>query len=1805
MVENKYSSKEGEKLFAFLTKVCGHLEITSPQDETLIQSLVETLRRTLLFDDLIKDVKNTLFSFENSDLFSPETIEPNQLAKFRTLTDSILNDTKDAEFKMFIRELPALSTTIKGSEPLWAQGAKIEKTIGPLINKDGRKMWFDFFRIQKMVALYIDIHPSEPVILFNASFSDQEITTNSIPQHAQQIELNLLPDTIWVISKVFTPNAPQGLYTSLKIKGGTITLSRPPSLVNGKLTISSNTVVAVTLDLEPYPENEEHTDNIDSTYGIDAVSADVTLPNRLSLHFGAGGTVIDEIYGDIKWNVYGHITDFTWDKQSAPKYDESINRVLIPFKCSKNTFSIADCKSPFNTIAGTSNIKWSAWSLPTAKIDSVYPLPAKGIGEICIQCEKGITARWKGLQGGEIDLANPYVVCDGTQINIQDNNSGNIYCNLEYQLWIESNADDSSSSSIKLRYANNNSPFLYITAADGNELLHTYVDSNPLLDRPVSADGKSLDIHSKNSVLILAVNNKFKSIYLYDDNIPFENSNPNEPRSGLPKVAALVIHNALFKVTTVNCFLLFGELADDDADMVKMEKGRVFLTFGTYAYLPTLPDPYAVSLGRLRSQFERYREGSVSSGANIWLSLICQIKWSKVLSSSNTNDVVEVSFHFAPISTQPKRLAGTGMERQSRAHGQLGSSDDNKSSDHPLLRLFEYENVGNLQGSDITPHDATSHLAEAREMEIPPDVDLQKIWDEYFSFYINDTFALLDLSGNADQMGVSFGWFDRQQMAMFRTHDIVAADGEEREQEFKPDTTSGGQFPFRVIGMDLLAKGLFVRAFTVPQISWEPVINMTKNEKVGDPPMPFNYYPDDGGPTKIANNSVKLVPIEPIPVIEFLVRDYDNEPNNITAAYFTLPFGLRSLAFLYKTNKNQLQKPEIHLNSPSFEDNLKGGIQVRLHAGSGFNNQESNMFRGYTMQINNVLDLDGNKTNASTLGYDVCQIFNKDFIFDTSSKPLDEKRGVPLTRIDISGYGSSTFSDWVNKDAQFASTSQVRFDVLIGRTAHEVIEVKSILYPWGIKVVRTITLFKVGSGYVYRYDSGWRAESDGKFDFRFKFLDTSHIEKLASPYKIHPGIVKGLFNVRNIRSAISDVQPFSTKMDLEKFYDLDVTTNNIVQYSGPVKIENVDLQPVYFDADIEIENVVQGHTGGKVPSRKILGYVQLAPRGIPLTPNAFGELLTHQLGSIGGPIDCIADIGNTGQKMRLSWHDFNISTDESNVQPVFVVAARGSTILPKESSWSMVMHSARTGHITPLPEGSAVPIIRIGEIASDLTFPDTELIRIANPAELLRKPNKDTSNFGFLQSTNTQKFLVLTPSFQKELNTTLPGKLLSKTLPLFADSYRLIACKGIFPNVGDAINNFGDSIPLTKDFTESSLLDGGKKVMELMHINTADGINRIKDDGYKLLSNINDLDIPNEERYFIDEDYLKLYVKYTASIKGEERGSRLNYDINSFATNVEERWKSRMSNLSMVVDLGPFKKLMTIKGNFDSKKGTEASYIGDEGDAAFPAPQIEFSPALQKVIDILRILEQLQGEKYADALKKGLKIAMSNSNSINSWEYKFEASKEIPVLRFPTPDFLYNDPNAPLKLEASLKIGIYFNSALSTAAISDPKKLLPTAGAFMEFYGRLSVPCISISIATVYAVGQVNLRLAADTKVGPSLTMKFGFGAQVVVGLPVIGNVSVMYMVGVEIYADSKEELNVSAFLLYQGHAEILAGIIGITIAIEAKGTIIRSNEGDKTYCQAQVTFGLDISLFLVVDINFSESWQERRLISGELPDII
>src|SRR4029078_1461695 len=131
----------------------------------------------------------------------------------------------------------------------------------------------------------------------------------------------------------------------------------------------------------------------------------------------------------------------------------------------------------------------------------------------------------------------------------------------------------------------------------------------------------------------------------------------------------------------------------------------------------------------------------------------------------------------------------------------------------------------------------------------------ESLWDKDLQCLQQDLFALLDVSTQADLFGVSFSGLGNERFLMLRTMAVAP---------------SAATFPLQVEGMDVVSQGKNVRAFTVPQISWEPVLNTAPRAVPGDPPgyapradppVKPNYYPDDGGPTRIYTNSVRLVPL--------------------------------------------------------------------------------------------------------------------------------------------------------------------------------------------------------------------------------------------------------------------------------------------------------------------------------------------------------------------------------------------------------------------------------------------------------------------------------------------------------------------------------------------------------------------------------------------------------------------------------------------------------------------------------------------------------------------------------------------------------------------------------------------------------------------------------------------------------------------------------------------------------------------------------------------------------------------------------
>ncbi len=1796
-----------ENLHALLASIIGHLHTDFSKNENQLTQLTDLLGSTLM-DEEIAEPTNQEFSFQSADVFLSQNKEGRKLEKIDETVKRILSNKIEArDLRVFVRDTPIRTTQLPGSKPAWAAGAKVVDTVGPILNPDGRRVWLDFYRIEKLIALYIQ-GQTLPALLFKASFSSRIIKPTN-PELTKQY--TIVPGSIWIQGKLLTNSAPADRYCGLRVKSGSISLDMAPTLVGDKLTIAPTNNIQCKIDLEPA---EVQTYTPASDHGADARKSALSLPTHW--HFTANGTTRSITAIDpIEWNVYGQDAVSSWEGKQTIGYSNELNRVLIPLQTNINSFEIKECLSPFQQLSGVAPLPKSWWGLPAAQLDIANPLEADGSGAMIFQTGRGLSCIHQGQEGNESVLIAPMFVLEQGRISFTDQLSNSTGASQEMNMW----KDDMNphGTSIKLTYLNNTS-LMYNSVGQGDELYVTKVDADIRTDRPVKVNGEPVEVRTKNSMLMLGANATKNVLGLFDDNILWDHTLPGT-KAPVIKPIGLALENALFTVSPVNGCMLLGEC---DKEWKKMIKTQMLLTFGMFSYLPTLPDPYAANLGMLRAQFERLKPvRGTTAERRMWLWLICQVSAATV---DNVNDEVKVAFHFGNMpgdtSMQVTDAAAAPATDVKDVTGAPVLKDAGVIKSSLASRMLHPDAVMAMKKAAFKTGEMDETAMTTRMMEINKTPDYGKEWDDKIGQLENDAFALLDVSSNANQMGVSFQYFPLGRMAMTTTATAAAV------------ATANTAFPFTVKDMSVYAPGTSVRAFTVPQIAWEPVFNLTPPVKPMDPQVFFNYYPNDGGPTRIFNTNPKPVPLAPIPVVDHLIDSFKN-PQTQTFSFFTLPFGLKAIAIITKGGKETI-KPELDKNAPTFKNNMVGGIQIKAKAGN-FGKQfpaepsqnDSPMFGGYTLQLNNVLDMNGAPNGSSTLGDSVSRIFNKNFWQDPFA--FNIQKGVPVTRIDWSGYGSNMFSNWLSPNAVIAQTSQAKFDVMNGRTGHEVIQVRSILYPWGIRVVRTITLFRTSSNYVYRVDSGWQPESEGLFDFRYKYLKIDGTESpVQKPYMIHPGVVRGLYNIQNIREDDS-VAEFKAYNNIANNTNIVVDGQEIL-YNGGAFQQEVLCRPVWFDADVEIENVVQGQHAlldregiktGLVACKKILGYVQLAPSGIPITPHQFISLLDSQGGAIGGDINCQVSLHNTNQQMRINRFDINSSVDK-NGQPAFVAAIRGNVLLPKDGSWSMVQHEVGSGEVTPLDESVTLPVIREGEWVAEKVVKAADavkaLVRIANPLDLVRNTVAETINFGLLQNTGTQKALFLTPAFANKIDT-----LMSKTPPIFADAYRLMTGKGIFPNIGDAVSNFGKTVPLLKGvdklgnavdmFKTNVLEDGGKKVLELLEIKAEKTAEAVVSQGMALLQKgAGDLidkalkfDVPDFNIPLVDIDVLKIYIEYkakTAESGSSAKNSKLSFDIDSAAALVDgaaKTWKSRVNDLAMVVDLGSMTGLMKIKGNFDAKKGKETGYegqpTGSSDDGGMPYPEIEFHKDLEPVIKILEILASISTGDYKDVMQKGLKIAMSNAGEI--WEYKFEATKEIPLVRFPPTKQLYDSPTTPLKLEASMALGVYFNAALKVT--TDLNQLLPTAGAFIQFHGGLSVMCVSLAAATIYAKGAVDLRIGANTQVGPTLDMKFGFGAEIVVGLPVIGGVSVTYMISVEMHIDSGT-IRIAAAMMFRGHAEILGGLVGITITIEAKGTIEKSNmlPGTPTYCEAKLTFALDISICWVIDLSFEESWSEKRQIA-------
>jgi hypothetical protein len=532
-----------------------------------------------------------------------------------------------------------------------------------------------------------------------------------------------------------------------------------------------------------------------------------------------------------------------------------------------------------------------------------------------------------------------------------------------------------------------------------------------------------------------------------------------------------------------------------------------------------------------------------------------------------------------------------------------------------------------------------------------------------------------------------------------------------------------------------------LRVVTLPAVQWEPVVTP-------DQSVPFTsplIYPDNGPVTVLGTQSVTLTPIAPRQTIDEVLESYntDSSPSIITAQ-FTLPFGLVANATLSPSRIITRPPPRLSQVQPTFTSSNAGAMpqtltgmdQLSIRASQpliiGPGPRKSPTLAGSMQMLDVALDQNGNKAGVTiTSPIDVNPTF----------EPGGTSPSVPVTRIDLSGYGESMFSDWRNPSGQAATISKVDLEVLVGRTSREVVQLFSVLYPYAVRVVRTITIERQNGGGITRADSGWQAVSDGTYAYPDAGLVT------------HPGVVRGVSKVVNIRdSGQTYVTPDATK---------------------------VTLMAVRFNCSVQMENVVVGQgSDGLVPALDQLGYVQIAPQG-QLTAAQYATMISS-VGLLGGTIDCTINVGGSGMSMRVIRIGVGATPASSTTTSQFVMGAWGSPILPAGGQWSWVQLTAATTAPQAVDPSNGVPLVRAGP--SIAPAPAANPYRFSDPAEVLTGTGSSTT-YGIVHSTGTQRLLILAPVIQA----TTPFAVTSTVAPSLADPFSLGTSTGPFPSLPLAI----------------------------------------------------------------------------------------------------------------------------------------------------------------------------------------------------------------------------------------------------------------------------------------------------------------------------------------------------------------------------------------------------------------------------------
>jgi hypothetical protein len=593
---------------------------------------------------------------------------------------------------------------------------------------------------------------------------------------------------------------------------------------------------------------------------------------------------------------------------------------------------------------------------------------------------------------------------------------------------------------------------------------------------------------------------------------------------------------------------------------------------------------------------------------------------------------------------------------------------------------------------------------------------------------VDTAFQLLDVSSNADQWGIAIA------------------------------TGGGAQFSFA--GLQLQAPAAATTVFTVPGISWEPVV-----DSKGVPAWLAAFSPDDGTPTTFLVAVTAPAPIVPVLALEQYQAAAGQRP---TQAGFTLPFGITA----------NLSDPTPGTPGPSYAipsvqfpaAGLAGARVLSItgaRAAAGEARLPGSAITGSTATPPAY--------GAQVLGLPDPSHPNEPSVADLWDQDFGPGRlgYFPVGRIDLSGYGTSLFSDWRDPNPMDPGIIRALFNVLLGRTAHEVITAQIWVVPHCVRLQRTISFDRSDGGEVVERDTGWQPVGAGTFELLKS--------PTASPNRLLVGPVQAVANVRNIQFSNATVTVGSIKYTPCTF-DADV------YFLPPIRIAADGRNPAPFSVGTAIQGYAQDTITSSDPNK-------LSP-----APPSADEIiaLMQQQGRVSGSTGCIARIGGTGaQQFTMNVTSFGAAA-AAGTTPMLQTALFGTPRLPKDGQWSVAKRASNS--TTPQAVDAHTPVPLTQGTSAGTSIPtgvgsfDATCYRLLDPEDAQQVDTPNTF-YSIMQGTGTSKTLYEHPL----INDAGTGIGFNKQ-PGLADVGALLGVASIFPDIGSALQiPSTDGLPLQGD----------------------------------------------------------------------------------------------------------------------------------------------------------------------------------------------------------------------------------------------------------------------------------------------------------------------------------------------------------------------------------------------------------------------